>query len=43
MTIIYNLLFNRAHWHGELALRIIKPDLKQSEVEFLNQFRNQVN
>ncbi|CAF4889442.1 unnamed protein product, partial [Rotaria socialis] len=32
----------KAHWHGELAVRIIKPDPKLSEVEFLNLFRNQV-
>ncbi|CAF3350264.1 unnamed protein product [Rotaria sp. Silwood1] len=32
----------KAHWHGELAVRIIKPDPKISEVEFLNQFKNQI-
>ncbi|CAF3530500.1 unnamed protein product [Adineta steineri] len=32
----------KAHWHGELAVRIIKPDPKLSETEFLNQFKNQI-
>ncbi len=32
----------RAHWHGELAVRLIKPDPKLDEVEFLNQLKNQV-
>ncbi|CAF0893253.1 unnamed protein product [Rotaria sordida] len=32
----------KAHWHGELAIRIIKSDSKLSEVEFLNQFKHQV-
>ncbi|CAF3956881.1 unnamed protein product [Rotaria sp. Silwood2] len=32
----------KAHWHGELAVRIIKPDPKMIEVEFLNQFKNQI-
>jgi len=38
-----NLVLFRAHWHGELAVRMIKPHPKLSEVEFLNQLKSQVN
>jgi hypothetical protein len=34
--------FARAHWHGEIAVRIVKPNSKVDEAEFLNQFKNQV-
>ncbi|CAF3772844.1 unnamed protein product [Rotaria magnacalcarata] len=32
----------KAHWHGEIAVRIIKPDPKTDPVKFLNLFKNQV-
>lgn len=32
----------RAHWHGEIVVRMIQPDTKKSQVEFLNHFRTQV-
>ncbi|CAF0890760.1 unnamed protein product [Rotaria sordida] len=32
----------KAHWHGEIAVRIIKPDTKMDEIKFLNQFKHQV-
>ncbi|CAF0776401.1 unnamed protein product [Adineta steineri] len=32
----------KAHWHGEIAVRMIKPNSKTSQVDFLNQFKNQV-
>ena len=33
---------SRAHWHGEIVVRMIQPNPKVSQVEFLNQFQNQV-
>ncbi|CAF0887293.1 unnamed protein product [Adineta ricciae] len=32
----------KAHWHGEIAVRMIKPSSKTNQVDFLNQFKNQV-
>ncbi|CAF4741612.1 unnamed protein product [Rotaria sp. Silwood1] len=32
----------KAHWHGEIAVRIIKPDSKMNEIQFLDLFKNQV-
>ncbi|CAF0994020.1 unnamed protein product [Adineta ricciae] len=32
----------KAHWHGELAVRLIKPNPKSTDVEFLEQFKNQI-
>ncbi|CAF2906713.1 unnamed protein product [Rotaria sp. Silwood2] len=32
----------KAHWHGEIAVRIIKRDSKMDEIQFLNQFKHQV-
>ncbi|UJR22876.1 hypothetical protein I4U23_025905 [Adineta vaga] len=32
----------KAHWHGEIAVRMIQPSVKTNQVEFLNQFKNQV-
>jgi len=32
----------RAHWHGEIVVRMITPNPKSDSVEFLNQFKNQV-
>lgn len=32
----------RAHWHGELAVRMIKPHQKLDEAEFLQQLKKQV-
>jgi hypothetical protein len=33
---------SRAHWHGEIAVRLIEPSGKINDVEYLNLFKNQV-